>query len=1168
MEIIYVYSTESLQDPRIVKKPTGDVFYKPWFKIGMTTQDCADDRIIQQDRTANPEPLIKLYELDLIKAGHNMTAYTLEQKIHRLLTKAGKHIRKEWFELENGIEEVKALIEKIVDDSDLHKNEIILKPHQIEANSKINECFKTDDKRCLLNHKPRSGKTFTSLFHIKEKQYKNVAILTSYPILNYQWEDTIEESKGFSNYKILNVSGSNLKQVELSNKLNNIVLMSLQDVKGGEEVFEKEKFELIKDIDWDLIIIDEVHYGVETEKTQNFLDKIKFQRLIGLSATPAKNLICGRFSNDQIHTYTLIEEYKLKKQYPELYNYADINFYLWNLSSDEKKILTCYSDEEQLTMKKLFRIENDSFYYKNDIIYIFKKLVGDRSVCLKDNLKTIYPFKNNGKFNQVKTILLFLPSLKAQYKLKDLLKEIDIYNEDFNIHLTNSNEYSSKQLIYSIKREFKSGDKRSLILAVDQLTTGITLEDCDMVCLMNDWCSVDKYIQASFRCQSPRNGKNDCFVVDLNPTRSFEMIYEYNNIISRFNGKSMEQTLIDWFECVNVFNRVDGEFLKIDVDRFNQEYFKSLAEKIRFNYNSVIYSNKLELVRDKLLNIGITHGKNSEKKELNPDGTPKGKNVKIKKEGESDKKEPEISITKLMEIAKALVDKTMLISIFTYFEHDKIDECLDILGNDLSLVPGIGELESKMFLDTLLIGMENIENVKLSDIKFIYNTIFDKDIINDKLYIFNSKIKKIRELIKNGHVEMLTNYIELIDSYLKPSNTEKKVFAEVMTSFTIIDEMLDLFDQDDFKNPYLTWYGPTAGLGNFQVKIVERLMIGLKEWEPDDEKRYKHIIENQIIISELQSKNVFLFIMIFDPDNKYNLRFFRGSFLSKEFDEKMKEWGITKFDRIVENPPFNQMIDMDILQKCYTLSDNIIFVHPSTWLLDEKNKQKKFIKTKELVGDSIKEIILFNGNSIFNIQLFVPCVITHIDKNKVGKEIKCIDKINNIELIYNNYSEINKYSNNDIYPVLKEKILKKSKNDNLFIYLKNCNDDNFYVNISQIRGHVDLKSNIMLKNDFYTIVTKDLKVSQEKRKQREKTQASFKNEIEANNFLDYIKTTFCRFCLSILKNNQNTYCGEMEMIPWLDFTQEWTDDKLFRYFDLTIEEIEFINKNIVKYYDN
>jgi hypothetical protein len=146
----------------------------------MTTQESADDRIIQQDRTANPEPLKKLYELDLIAEGYTgMSAYEAEQKIHRYYTISGKRLRdnREWFEVDGGIDEIKEVIESILDNSDLHKSEIKLKPHQIEANIKINECFNSDDKRCLLAHKPRSGKTFTTIYNIKENNYKNVVIL-------------------------------------------------------------------------------------------------------------------------------------------------------------------------------------------------------------------------------------------------------------------------------------------------------------------------------------------------------------------------------------------------------------------------------------------------------------------------------------------------------------------------------------------------------------------------------------------------------------------------------------------------------------------------------------------------------------------------------------------------------------------------------------------------------------------------------------------------------------------------------------------------------------------------------------------------------------------------------------------------------------------------------
>jgi site-specific DNA-methyltransferase (adenine-specific) len=104
----------------------------------------------------------------------------------------------------------------------------------------------------------------------------------------------------------------------------------------------------------------------------------------------------------------------------------------------------------------------------------------------------------------------------------------------------------------------------------------------------------------------------------------------------------------------------------------------------------------------------------------------------------------------------------------------------------------------------------------------------------------------------------------------------------------------------------------------------------------------------------------------------------------------------------------------------------------------------------------------------------------------------------------------------------------------------------------------------MVQDDFYTFVTKDLVVQNSKNKHMF---FSFKSNKEASNFLRYLKTNFARFALSLFKNNSQLDRGELEIVPWLDFTQEWTDEKLARHFELTKEEIDFINKHIPKYYE-
>jgi hypothetical protein len=77
---------------------------------------------------------------------------------------------------------------------------------------------------------------------------------------------------------------------------------------------------------------------------------------------------------------------------------------------------------------------------------------------------------------------------------------------------------------------------------------------------------------------------------------------------------------------------------------------------------------------------------------------------------------------------------------------------------------------------------------------------------------------------------------------------------------------------------------------------------------------------------------------------------------------------------------------------------------------------------------------------------------------------------------------------------------------------------------------------------------------------------SFDTEAELDNFIVYLKTNFARFCLALYKINQIVVRGELEIIPWLDFTIEWTDEKLYEYFGIDEQTINYINSFIPDYY--
>lgn len=72
----------------------------------------------------------------------------------------------------------------------------------------------------------------------------------------------------------------------------------------------------------------------------------------------------------------------------------------------------------------------------------------------------------------------------------------------------------------------------------------------------------------------------------------------------------------------------------------------------------------------------------------------------------------------------------------------------------------------------------------------------------------------------------------------------------------------------------------------------------------------------------------------------------------------------------------------------------------------------------------------------------------------------------------------------------------------------------------------------------------------------------FDNYREASNLVSYIKTRFFRFMMSLVKNTQNISKASYQFVPLQDFNEPWTDEKLYKKYGLTEEEIAFIESMI------
>jgi hypothetical protein len=484
------------------------------------------------------------------------------------------------------------------------------------------------------------------------------------------------------------------------------------------------------------------------------------------------------------------------------------------------------------------------------------------------------------------------------------------------------------------------------------------------------------------------------------------------------------------------------------------------------------------------------------------------------------------------------------------------------------------EIIDSMVLDGVAGMNESFKNaissLPIREKRLAILSLLDKD-----LNLFK-KIKSFIQSEKLSKIDHLKEVILMLREYVKVGEVEKKKFGEVMTDLNLTKHILSRIPKEAFEIPTNTFVDLANGTGVFPLVVIYRLMIGLEKWQPDPELRYKHIIENQIFVSEIQPKNMFLYMCLVDPYDEYQLNIYTGSSLEDGFRKHMREvWKRESFNYSIGNPPFNQNIDLKFLKLSHDISKNTIIIHPSVWIIDNKLKNKTFKDCRDYINDRLYHIELLNCNKVFNIGLFVPCSITHIVESKYDG-INVENKISRNSYKTFNINDIDLYDCDEVYLSIKRRIqnycVKKGH-----LWGDNCkrdyngthtfNNKKYEVGFSPIRGNVSQDDDSkMVMDDFFTFIQKKDESKHIGEKTNYKLKYGFDTIYEAKNFLNYLKSDFARFCVSIYKTSQTFHGGELEIVPWLDFTQEWTDEKLYKEFDLTEEEIKFIEKHIPKYY--
>jgi hypothetical protein len=255
--------------------------------------------------------------------------------------------------------------------------------------------------------------------------------------------------------------------------------------------------------------------------------------------------------------------------------------------------------------------------------------------------------------------------------------------------------------------------------------------------------------------------------------------------------------------------------------------------------------------------------------------------------------------------------------------------------------------------------------------------------------------------------------LQIIHKYLTPRKKQKEEKGEVFTPIETVEEQLSHLPASIWKNPNLKWLDPANGIGNYPIVAFYKLDEGLRDWESNEDKRKKHIIENMLFMMELQGNNNRIAKNVFEKLNegcKPNIATVNSLEITGA-KLKAKGWP-EKYDIIMGNPPYqkenkindtarggtNNNLYLEFINNSISLlktNGYLLFIHPLNW---RKIGSKIFT---EFINRNIHYLKLNYGGDFFeNVSVKTDYYVLKNSNSKNYKSI--IEYIHNREIFTSN----------------------------------------------------------------------------------------------------------------------------------------------------------------------
>ena len=580
-----------------------------WIKIGYTERKNVDDRIKEQTKTA-------AINLDYLKMWSEPAKFSTsddwfkDKPLHAYLRKY-KNVEQrpntEWFFYNGTPEKAHADFEDFRNKERSQVKEELT--YQLRAEQEAAVLQTLDYARnhkngeYLWNAKPRFGKTLTTYDFARKLDVNKVLIVTNRPAVANSWFNDFEKFIAWqTDFAFVSTSDSLKdrlvmnrdefeKQMHNGGKDRMVAFISLQDLKGAISFGGgRDKLKWVKDLHWDLLVIDESHEGVDTFKTDIAFENINRDLTLHLSGTPFKAVASGKFAQNQIYNWTYADEQEAKaawdkpeenNPYEKLPRLSMFSYQMSQMITDEVNKGAEINGENidfAFDLNEFFETnDNGKFVHEADI----KKWLDS----LSHNEK--YPFSTKELRDELKHSFWILNRVASAKALQKLLKEHPVF-ENYEVVLAagdgrgSDDDQSINQKSLGRVREAIATHDKTITLSVGQLTTGVTVPEWTAVLMLSNMKSPSLYMQAAFRAQNPCDYKVDgqmrqkenAYVFDFAPERTLMIYDEFaNNLSSKTtNGggttddrKANIRTLLNFFPVIAEDN--NGKMVELDVNQ-------------------------------------------------------------------------------------------------------------------------------------------------------------------------------------------------------------------------------------------------------------------------------------------------------------------------------------------------------------------------------------------------------------------------------------------------------------------------------------------------------------------------------------------------------------------------------------------------------------------------